>query len=57
MLTSIIFKHVTNARGNFRLDIGIVMREDEYIDGSAADELEAVRQTETKATKARSMLF
>ncbi len=31
MLSSIIYNHVTNALGIFRLDIGIVMREDKYV--------------------------
>jgi hypothetical protein len=31
MLTNIIYKYVTNALGIFRLDIGIVMREDDYV--------------------------
>ena len=41
MLTYIIYKYVINARGFFRLDIGFVICEDEYV-GFAADELVAV---------------
>ena len=45
MLTNVIYNEVTNARGIFRLEIGIVMREDDCGNSFVADELEAVRQS------------
>ena len=44
MLNNIIYNHVTNPRGVFRLEYGVEMCEDECISGSAADGLEAAKR-------------
>jgi hypothetical protein len=46
MLNSVIYKHVTNARGVFQLDIdiGIGTREDDCGKRIATSELEAVKR-------------